>query len=116
MAQGRLRLLMLIPIDDIKQLPFLEQGCDGVASAPILVGEVRLLAIEQEQLLEVDDVVPTTLVEDMAGLIELLLFLRSDADASKGLLDLKEILLFSYPHLQKRIQYSHESPRKNQKF
>ena len=56
--------------------------------------EVGLLAIKQEEFLEVDEEVSTLLVQDMTRLKEFLFFAGGDTDACQGLSDFQKVIRF----------------------
>jgi len=58
----------LCRVNDIDETPIAQQRRDCIASTQVRLFEGRLLPVQQEEFLEVDDEVSTLLVQDMARL------------------------------------------------
>ncbi len=84
------RLLGLVLLQDHQQLPFLQQGHDGIAPSNVLGADCRLLTIKCSEFFVVYYDISAPFVEQVDRLVEGLGFGLGDAYAGQGLFDLEE--------------------------
>lgn len=94
-------------IDEFTQPPLLQEQGDGGSAVFVVLGERAFPTVHFKQFLEVDDEVPSPLVQDVRALIKRLRALVGDSDPRQSLTDLQKLVGASETDLQQAFVFHH---------